>query len=48
MKPLITLTALEGAYVLCRTLRSVEPIVIAGRGVQAAVSAIIADGAATG
>lgn len=44
----ITLTALEGAFVLCRTLRSVEPIVIAGRGVQAAVSAIIADGAATG
>lgn len=31
---LITLTALEGAFVLCRTLRSVEPIVIAGQGVK--------------
>lgn len=38
----ITLTALEGAFVLCRTLRSVEPIVIAGQGVQAAVSAVLA------
>lgn len=36
---LITLTALEGAFVLCRTLRSIEPIVVAGRGVQAAVQA---------
>lgn len=39
---LITLTALEGAFVLCRTLRSIEPIVIAGRGVQAAVTAALA------
>ncbi|OBG23891.1 TetR family transcriptional regulator [Mycolicibacterium celeriflavum] len=38
----ITLTALEGAFVLCRTLRSVEPIVVAGQGVQAAVSAMLA------
>lgn len=36
---LITLTALEGAFVLCRTLRSVEPIIAAGKGVQAAVTA---------
>lgn len=36
---MITLTALEGAFVLCRTLRSVEPIVVAGRGVQEAVQA---------
>lgn len=36
---LITLTALEGAFVLCRTLRSVEPIISAGDGVQAAVLA---------
>lgn len=36
---LITLTALEGAFVLCRTLRSIEPIVVAGHGVQAAVQA---------
>lgn len=40
---LITLTALEGAFVLCRTLRSVEPIVIAGHGVQAAVTAVLAE-----
>lgn len=40
---LITLTALEGAFVLCRTLRSVEPIVIAGQGVQAAVRAVLAE-----
>lgn len=40
---LITLTALEGAFVLCRTLRSVEPIVTAGQGVQAAVTAILAE-----
>lgn len=40
---LITLTALEGAFVLCRTLRSVEPIVVAGRGVQAAVTAVLAE-----
>ena len=40
---LITLTALEGAFVLCRTLRSVEPIVIAGQGVQAAVAAVLAE-----
>jgi TetR/AcrR family transcriptional repressor of lmrAB and yxaGH operons len=40
---LITLTALEGAFVLCRTLRSVEPVVAAGHGVQAAVSAILAE-----
>ncbi|CAN7686702.1 TetR/AcrR family transcriptional regulator [Mycolicibacterium frederiksbergense] len=39
---LITLTALEGAFVLCRTLRSVEPIVSAGHGVQAAVTAVLA------
>lgn len=39
---LITLTALEGAFVLCRTMRSVEPIVIAGQGVQAAVAAVLA------
>lgn len=38
----ITLTALEGAFVLCRTLRSVEPIHIAGEGVQAAVAAVLA------
>ncbi|MCZ4537091.1 TetR/AcrR family transcriptional regulator [Gordonia terrae] len=38
---LITLTALEGAFVLCRTLRSIEPIVVAGRGVQAAVQAAV-------
>jgi TetR/AcrR family transcriptional repressor of lmrAB and yxaGH operons len=37
----ITLTALEGAFVLCRTLRSVEPIVCAGHGVQAAVHATV-------
>lgn len=36
---LVTLTALEGAFVLCRTLRSVEPIIAAGHGVQAAVTA---------
>ncbi len=39
---LITLTALEGAFVLCRTLRSVEPITAAGQGVQAAVTATLA------
>lgn len=39
----ITLTALEGAFVLCRTLRSVEPIHIAGEGVQAAVAAVLAE-----
>lgn len=39
---LITLTALEGAFVLCRTLRSVEPIIAAGQGVQAAVTATLA------
>ena len=38
---LITLTALEGAFVLCRTLRSIEPIVVAGHGVQAAVQAAV-------
>jgi AcrR family transcriptional regulator len=38
---MITLTALEGAFVLCRTLRSVEPIVCAGHGVQAAVRAAV-------
>ncbi|BBY44851.1 TetR/AcrR family transcriptional regulator [Mycolicibacterium celeriflavum] len=38
----MTLTALEGAFVLCRTLRSIEPIVVAGQGVQAAVSAMLA------
>ncbi|BBX19566.1 TetR family transcriptional regulator [Mycolicibacterium duvalii] len=37
----ITLTALEGAFVLCRTLRSVEPMVCAGHGVQAAVQAAV-------
>jgi len=40
----ITLTALEGAFVLCRTLRSIEPIVIAGHGVQTAVTAALAGG----
>ena len=40
---LITLTALEGAFVLCRTLRSVEPIIVAGHGVQAAVTAVLAE-----
>jgi TetR/AcrR family transcriptional regulator, lmrAB and yxaGH operons repressor len=39
----ITLTALEGAFVLCRTLRSTEPIVIAGEGVQAAVVAALTE-----
>ncbi|QIK46310.1 TetR/AcrR family transcriptional regulator [Gordonia hongkongensis] len=38
---LISLTALEGAFVLCRTLRSIEPIVVAGHGVQAAVQAAV-------
>uniref|UniRef100_A0A5Q5BSJ4 Transcriptional regulator, TetR family n=2 Tax=unclassified Mycobacterium TaxID=2642494 RepID=A0A5Q5BSJ4_MYCSS len=38
---MITLTALEGAFVLCRTLRSVEPIVCAGHGVRAAVHAAV-------
>ncbi|OCH81627.1 TetR/AcrR family transcriptional regulator [Gordonia sp. UCD-TK1] len=38
---LITLTALEGAFVLCRTLRSIEPIVVAGHGVQAAMQAAV-------
>lgn len=37
----VTLTALEGAFVLCRTMRSVEPIVAAGHGVQAAVRAAV-------
>jgi hypothetical protein len=37
----ITLTALEGAFVLCRTLRSIEPMLAAGHGVQAAVRAAI-------
>ncbi|MFE9785519.1 TetR/AcrR family transcriptional regulator [Nocardia salmonicida] len=36
-----TLTALEGAFVLCRTLRSIEPIVVAGQGVQSAVTATL-------
>lgn len=39
----ITLTALEGAFVLCRTLRSVQPMIIAGQGVQAAVTAVLAE-----
>ncbi|ADT99197.1 MULTISPECIES: TetR/AcrR family transcriptional regulator [Mycolicibacterium] len=38
----VMLTALEGAFVLCRTLRSVEPMLIAGHGVQAAVHAVLA------
>ncbi|MHC9293289.1 TetR/AcrR family transcriptional regulator [Mycobacterium sp. LTG2003] len=38
-----TLTALEGAFVLCRTLRSTEPMTIAGHGVQAAVAAMRAE-----
>lgn len=38
---LVTLTALEGAFVLCRTLRSTEPLIVAGRGVQAAVDAAL-------
>ncbi|MGE2729557.1 TetR/AcrR family transcriptional regulator [Mycolicibacterium vaccae] len=37
----ITLTALEGAFVLCRTLRSVEPMRCAGHGVHAAVQAAL-------
>ena len=37
----ITLTALEGAFVLCRTMRSIEPMLAAGHGVQAAVRAAI-------
>ncbi|MFI7529440.1 TetR/AcrR family transcriptional regulator [Nocardia salmonicida] len=37
-----TLTALEGAFVLCRTLRSIEPIIVAGQGVQSAVTATLA------
>ncbi|MEU4707415.1 TetR/AcrR family transcriptional regulator [Nocardia salmonicida] len=37
-----TLTALEGAFVLCRTLRSIEPIIVAGHGVQSAVTATLA------
>jgi TetR/AcrR family transcriptional repressor of lmrAB and yxaGH operons len=37
----LTLTALEGAFVLCRTLRSTEPITVAGDGVQAAVREVI-------
>lgn len=36
-----TLTALEGAFVLCRTLRSIEPIIAAGQGVQSAVTAAL-------
>lgn len=36
---MITLTALEGAFVLCRTLRSIDPIIAAGHGVQSAVRA---------
>ncbi|MEV4152763.1 TetR/AcrR family transcriptional regulator [Nocardia salmonicida] len=36
-----TLTALEGAFVLCRTLRSIEPIIVAGQGVQSAVTATL-------
>jgi AcrR family transcriptional regulator len=43
---LITLTALEGAFVLCRTLRSTEPLVVAGLGVQAALSAALAEAGA--
>lgn len=39
----ITLTALEGAFVLCRTLRSVQPMIVAGQGVQAAVTAVLAE-----
>lgn len=38
---MITLTALEGAFVLCRTMRSTQPIVFAGQGVQAAVRAAV-------
>lgn len=38
---LVTLTALEGAFVLCRTLRSTEPLIVAGQGVQAAVDAAL-------
>lgn len=37
----VMLTALEGAFVLCRTLRSVEPMVIAGDAVQVAVRAAL-------
>jgi AcrR family transcriptional regulator len=40
---LVLLTALEGAFVLCRTLRSVEPMTAAGHGVQAAVTAVLAE-----
>jgi TetR/AcrR family transcriptional regulator, lmrAB and yxaGH operons repressor len=36
---IVTLTALEGAFVLSRTMRSTEPLLAAGHGVQAAVRA---------
>ncbi|TCJ94937.1 TetR/AcrR family transcriptional regulator [Nocardia alba] len=36
-----TLTALEGAFVLCRALRSTDPLVAAGHGVQSAVVAAL-------
>lgn len=39
----IMLTALEGAFVLCRTLRSTEPMVIAGDAVHLSVRAAVGD-----
>jgi AcrR family transcriptional regulator len=41
----ITLTALEGAFVLCRTLRSTEPITIAGQAIHDVVRATLAQAA---
>lgn len=38
---MVMLTSLEGAFVLCRTLRSVEPMSVAGRTVQTAVTAVV-------
>ncbi|EME15388.1 TetR/AcrR family transcriptional regulator [Rhodococcus triatomae] len=38
---LVTLTSLEGAFVLSRTLRSTEPLLAAGLGVRAAVRAAV-------
>lgn len=40
---MLTLTALEGAFVLCRTLRSTEPITVAGDAVHVAVQAVLAE-----
>nr|WP_296766108.1 TetR/AcrR family transcriptional regulator [Rhodococcus sp. (in: high G+C Gram-positive bacteria)] len=38
---LVFLTSLEGAFVLCRSLRSLEPMDAAGTAVQAATRAIV-------